>query len=119
MSEFDYRYLFHLAYCPVLFLLSLIFKKYPPKKFNSFMSFRTSAALKSELIWKEANIVYPKKLFLSSLIGCLFQIPLLFLPLKWSFTGAAIIMCVVFAYSYFSTESYLKKIIVEENQKDS
>jgi len=109
MNNFDYRYLFHLAYSPILLILSVIFIKFRPKKHNSFLSFKNSYTYGNYEAWQEANKFYPKQLFRSSLIASFLQIPTLWLPIKTSFLLAAILMTSALVYSFFSTELLLKK----------
>ena len=44
----------------ILFLLSIIFWKFPPKKINNFYGYRTHRSMLNEDIWQFANTVFNK-----------------------------------------------------------
>jgi len=44
-----------LGYCALLFILALIFQKFPAKKINWIYGYRTNRSMKNETIWKAAN----------------------------------------------------------------
>lgn len=39
----------------IFFVLGLIMQRYPPKQINSFYGYRTSASMKNQQAWDEAN----------------------------------------------------------------
>jgi len=55
----------------LLFLLSIIFWKFPPKKINNLYGYRTIKAMQNEQIWDFANSVFNKNLLIYSGISLL------------------------------------------------
>lgn len=50
----------------LLFLLSIIFWKFPPKKINSLYGYRTHKTMLNQEIWKFANTVFNKNFIIYS-----------------------------------------------------
>lgn len=48
----------------LLFLVSIIFWKFPPKKINSIYGYRTPKAMQNQKIWNFANTVFNKNLLI-------------------------------------------------------
>lgn len=48
----------------LLFLLSIIFWKFPPKKINGWYGYRTPKAMENQQIWYFANSVFNKNLLI-------------------------------------------------------
>ena len=55
----------------LLFLLSILFYKFPPKKINSLYGYRTVKAMQNQQIWDFANGVFNKNLLIYSGISLL------------------------------------------------
>ncbi|TMM30578.1 SdpI family protein [Polaribacter aestuariivivens] len=55
----------------LLFLLSIIFWKFPPKKINAIYGYRTPKAMQNQQIWDFANNVFNKNLLIYSGISFL------------------------------------------------
>ena len=55
----------------LLFLLSILFYKFPPKKINSLYGYRTVKAMQNQQIWDFANSVFNKNLLIYSGISLL------------------------------------------------
>lgn len=55
----------------LLFLLSIIFWKFPPKKINNLYGYRTFKAMQNQDIWSFANEIFNKNLLIYSGISFL------------------------------------------------
>ncbi|QTD36613.1 SdpI family protein [Polaribacter batillariae] len=55
----------------LLFLISIIFWKFPPKKINAIYGYRTAKAMQNQKIWDFANSVFNKNLLIYSGISFL------------------------------------------------
>ena len=55
----------------LLFLLSILFYQFPPKKINSLYGYRTVKAMQNQQIWDFANGVFNKNLLIYSGISLL------------------------------------------------
>lgn len=55
----------------LLFLLSILFYKFPPKKINSLYGYRTVKAMQNQQIWDFANGIFNKNLLIYSGISLL------------------------------------------------
>ena len=69
----------HLAIGPLMLALSLLFKKFPPKKINYLYGYRTARSMKNEDAWKYANTYSGKGLVVVALCVILVQIGCYFL----------------------------------------
>ncbi|PKA83056.1 SdpI/YhfL family protein [Ulvibacter sp. MAR_2010_11] len=45
-----------ILYCTLIFVMSVIFKKFPPKEINSLYGYRTRRSMSNKVIWKSANV---------------------------------------------------------------
>jgi uncharacterized membrane protein len=54
----------------LLFLLSILFYKFPPKKINSLYGYRTVKAMQNQQIWDFANGIFNKNLLIYSGFRC-------------------------------------------------
>jgi len=50
----------------LLFLLSIIFWKFPPKKINSIYGYRTHKSIQNQQIWNFANSIFNKSFLMYS-----------------------------------------------------
>ncbi|APZ45367.1 hypothetical protein BW723_03205 [Polaribacter reichenbachii] len=64
-------YIYVLTTNGLLFLLSVIFWKFPPKKINNFYGYRTFKAMQNQDIWDFANTNFNKSLLFYSGISFL------------------------------------------------
>ncbi len=51
----DERIWIHLIIGPLMLVLALLFRKFPPKKINDLYGYRTARSMKSEEAWAYAN----------------------------------------------------------------
>lgn len=101
----------------LLFLLSIIFWKFPPKKINNWYGYRTHKTMLNEKIWSFANAIFSKNLIIyagiSFLGGLLFanfaKEPITWQPMALVFL--AVIVCII------KTENALKENFTEEGKQ--
>ena len=101
----------------LLFLISIIFWKFPPKKINSLYGYRTPKATQNQQIWDYANTSFNKSLLIyagiSFLTGLAF-VTFLNAALTWqpmAFVFLSIIVSIV------KTEKSLTEHFTEEGKK--
>ena len=72
-------YIYVLSVNGLLFLMSIIFNLFPPKKINNFYGYRTPRTIQNQDIWEFANSVFNKTLLSYSAIGFLASMLLTYL----------------------------------------
>jgi uncharacterized membrane protein len=101
----------------LLFLISVLFWKFPPKKINSLYGYRTPKATQNEQIWNFANTLFNKSLLIYtgiSFIASLAFVTFLNATLTWqpmAFVFLSIIVSIV------KTEKGLTENFTEEGKK--
>lgn len=100
----------------LLFLLSIIFWKFPPKKINNWYGYRTHKTMLNEKIWGFANTIFAKNLIVYSGISFLggallanFSASFSWQPMALVFL--AVIVCII------KTERALSDNFTEEGKK--
>lgn len=98
-----------------LFIIGLIFSKYPPKKINSFSGYRTTRSMKNIDTWNEAN-KYSSKLLLklSLLLLAVTTFGIILAGNSFDLMAVVILSSVVLGVilvivTIIKTESHLKK----------
>jgi len=101
----------------LLFLISVLFWKFPPKKINSIYGYKTPKAMQNQQIWDFANTTFNRSLLIyagiSFLAGLAF-VTFLKAELTWqpmAFVFLSIIVSIV------KTEKKLTENFTEEGQK--
>lgn len=101
----------------LLFLISIIFWKFPPKKINNFYGYRTPKATQNQQIWDFANNTFNKSLLIyagiSFLAGLAF-VTFLNAELTWQPMAFAFLALIV---SIIKTEKALTENFTEEGKK--
>lgn len=101
----------------ILFLLSIIFWKFPPKKVNNIYGYRTHKAMQNQQIWDFANSTFNRSLLIytgfSFLAGFVF-VTFLNVALTWQPMALVILSLVV---SIVKTERALNENYTEEGKK--
>ena len=101
----------------LLFLISIIFWKFPPKKINSLYGYRTPKATQNQQIWDYANTSFNKSLLIYagiSFLASLAFVTFLNAALTWqpmAFVFLSIIVSIV------KTEKGLTENFTEEGKK--
>ena len=101
----------------LLFLISIIFWKFPPKKINSLYGYRTPKATQNQQIWDYANTSFNKSLLIYagiSFLASLAFVTFLSAELTWqpmAFVFLSIIVSIV------KTEKGLTENFTEEGKK--
>ena len=109
-------YYYVLSVNGLLFLMSIIFYFFPPKKINSLYGYRTNRTMLNETIWNFANKFFTKELlkyagisFVAALLLVIFNKTLSWQPMA--------IMLLSLAVSVIKTEQVLTKNFDEEGRK--
>jgi len=101
----------------LLFLLSILFYKFPPKKINSLYGYRTVKAMQNQQIWDFANGVFNKNLLIYSgisLLGSVLLASFTSKELTWQ-PMLLVLLCIV--VSILKTERSLTDNFTEEGDK--
>ena len=96
---------------PLLLLLSIVFKLFPPKKINYLYGYRTKRSMKNQETWDEANRYSPNLMILVSIITTLLQ-GIFYFTLNPKNAGAIAtwVMVVLLLLIFPLTENHLKKM---------
>jgi len=101
-------YYYVLSINGLLFLFSIIFYFFPPKKINAIYGYRTNKTMKNETIWKFANTHFTKQFLIYSAIS--FIAALVFVSISKNFTWQPMaIMLLSLAVSVVKTEQEVNK----------
>lgn len=103
---------------PLLLLLSIVFKHFPPKKINYLYGYRTKRSMKNQETWDEANRYSPNLMILVSIITTLLQGIFYFtLGPKYAIGIATAVMVVLVLITIPMTENHLKKNFDNEGKR--
>lgn len=101
----------------LLFLISILFWKFPPKKINSLYGYKTPKAMLNQDIWNFANSVFNKNLLIyagiSFLAGLVF---VLFLKAELTWQPMAFVFLSIIA-SFLKTEKSINETFTEEGKR--
>lgn len=100
----------------LLFLFSLIFYFFPPKKINAIYGYRTNKSIKNDVIWQFANRVFTKEFLKYSAISLVAALVLVYTAKELTWQPMAI-MLLSLAVSVIKTEQQLNKNFDEEGKK--
>lgn len=111
------NYIYVLTTNGILFLLSVIFWKFPPKSINSLYGYRTHKSMLNQKIWDFSNATFTKALLKYS--GISFAAAMVFAllaqsPLTWQpmvFVALAILASII------ATEKEISNNFTEEGKK--
>lgn len=101
----------------LLFLISIIFFKFPPKKINSLYGYRTPKAMQNQQIWDFANSVFNKNLLIYSGISFIASLTFAYtinVKLTWESMALVFLSIIV---SIVKTEKGLNDNFTEEGKK--
>lgn len=101
----------------LLFLISILFFKFPPKKINSIYGYKTPKAMQNQQIWDFANSTFNKSLVIYA--GICFIAALIFVEIlkaTWSWQPMALVFLSIIV-SIVKTERALSDNFTEEGKK--
>lgn len=101
----------------LLFLISIIFWKFPPKKINSFYGYKTNKAMLNQDIWDFANAVFNKNLLRYAGISFLAAIVLAAIASKELSWQPMVLILLTILVSFMKTERALKDNFTEEGER--
>jgi len=103
---------------PLLLLLSIVFKLFPPKKINYLYGYRTKRSMKNQETWDEANKHSINLMIPIGIITTLLQGIFYFtLGPKYAVAIATAIMVVLLLITIPLTENHLKKNFDNEGKR--
>ncbi|MFY0603995.1 MAG: SdpI family protein [Flavobacteriaceae bacterium] len=111
-------YIYVLSVNGLLFLISIIFNYFPPKKINSLYGYRTHKSMLNDDIWKFANALFNKTLISFSTIS--FVVALLLAYLNPSMMQSWVPMALLFftlIVCIYKTEQEIKKNFDDEGKR--
>lgn len=100
----------------LLFLFSIVFYFFPPKKINSFYGYRTPRTMSDQKIWDLANSFFNKQLLLYAGISFVAALLLGYVGTEVSWQPIAI-MVLALGVSVVKTEQELNKFYDKEGNK--
>lgn len=103
--------LLHISLGPLLLLISILFRIFPPKSINFLYGYRTARSMKTQASWDAANKFGPNAMIIGAAITCLLQ--LVFGMMDLSITNYTIFsagsMVILLVATIPLTEAYLKR----------
>ncbi|WP_272150840.1 SdpI family protein [Tenacibaculum aiptasiae] len=109
-------YYYVLSINGLLFLFSIIFYFFPPKKINSLYGYRTNKTMKNETVWKFANTFFIKQFLIYSAVSFVAALIFVFISKDISWQPMAI-MLLSLAVSVIKTEQEVNKNFDEDGNK--
>ncbi|TCP23980.1 SdpI/YhfL family protein [Tenacibaculum skagerrakense] len=100
----------------LVFLLSLVFYFYPPKKVNNFYGYRTPRSMANQNVWEVANSLFNKFLLQYSAIALAAALVFAFIAKDTSWQPIAI-MVLTLGVCVVKTEQELNKHFDKEGNK--
>lgn len=97
----------------VLFLFSIIFHFFPPKKINAIYGYRTNKTMKNDTVWQFANTFFTKEFLKYSAISLVAALVLAYMAKELTWQPMAI-MLLSLAVSVIKTEQEINKNFDEE-----
>lgn len=109
-------YIYVLSVNGLLFLLSVIFYFFPPKKINALYGYRTNKSMLNEDIWQFANTYFLKEFIKYAAISFVAALVLAYLKpdISWQ---PMVIMLLSLAVSVIKTEQELSKNFDDEGKR--
>ena len=109
-------FLYVLSVNGVLFLFSVIFYFFPPKKINVIYGYRTNKAMKNDTVWQFANTFFNKQFLKYSAISIIAALILASISKELTWQPMAI-MILSLAVSVIKTEQELNKNFDADGKK--
>ena len=112
-------YLYVLSVNGLLFLFSIIFYFFPPKKINSIYGYRTNKSMLNDDIWQFANAFFNKQFLVFSAISFVAALLFVVLITKEISWQPMVIILLSLGVSVLKTEQELAKTFDEEGKRIS
>lgn len=109
-------YIYVLSVNGLLFLLSVVFYFFPPKKINALYGYRTNKSMLNEDIWQFANSFFTQQILMYSGISFFFAMLLAYINPEISWQPMAI-MLLSLGVSVIKTEQALSKNFDDEGKR--
>ncbi|TYP99987.1 SdpI/YhfL family protein [Tenacibaculum adriaticum] len=102
------QYYYVLSVNGLLFIFSLIFYFFPPKKINSLYGYRTNKSMKNEDVWQFANQFFTKQFIIYAAISLVAAVILAYINPKITWQPMVILLLSL-AVSVIKTEQALSQ----------
>ena len=110
--------LVHLSIGPLMLVIFLIFKRYPPKKINHTYGYRTKRSMKNQDTWDVANKYSLDWMIKMSALLTISQIVFYFLlPEDYAILLSVGLLLLALVASFWATENHLKEMFDEEGKR--
>lgn len=109
-------YYYVLSVNGLLFVFSVLFYFFPPKKINAIYGYRTNKSMKNQDIWNFSNSFFSKQFLIYSSISLIAALILVYVNPKITWQPMAI-MLLSLAVSVIKTEQALNKNFDDEGDK--
>jgi uncharacterized membrane protein len=104
------QYLIHLALGPLILILGIIFRLFPPKNINYIYGYRTPRSMSNQKIWDFSNRYASNILIYASTVCIVVQLfAILLFPLFISIIIGAVAMCIAAISVLPFTEYYISQ----------
>ncbi len=100
----------------LLFLFSVIFHFFPPKKINAIYGYRTNKTMKNDTIWQFTNAFFTKEFMKYSAISLVAALVLAYISKELTWQPMAI-MLLSLAVSVIKTEQEINKNFDKDGNK--
>lgn len=109
-------YIYVLSVNGLLFVLSILFYFFPPKKINALYGYRTNRSMLNEDIWKFSNTFFTKQLLLYAILSLIAALILATIAteITWQPMGLVLLSLAV---SVIKTEQALNATFNEEGKR--
>lgn len=108
----------HLVLGPLILIIAIIFKAFPPKTINRIYGYRTSMSMKSQDVWKEANRYSSNLLMLAAIATISFQIiSYKIMRPSISIIASCIFLVFISVAAVLTTEKHLRKHFDEDGKR--
>ena len=109
-------YVYILSVNGLLFVLSIVFYFFPPKKINGLYGYRTNKTIKNDIIWQYANSFFGRHLLLYAGVSFFCALLLAFINPIISWQPMAIMLLAI-AVTVIKTEQELFNNFDEEGKR--
>jgi len=101
----------------LLFVLSIIFWQFPPKKINTFYGYRTNKSGQNQDIWDFANALFHKNLVIYSALSLLAGLLFAFLVPEKTTWQPMVLVLLSLLVCIIKTERALKENFTDEGER--
>ncbi len=109
--------LYSLGYCVLILIISLLFRKFPPKKINWYYGYRTKRSMANPSTWKAANTYALNRMVKICLYSFLIPAFMYFINPAYILISTVIVNTLLILSIFFFTERFLDRTYDEKGNK--